>query len=52
VARRDWVTIRKHVAALRRFSPDLIPAYKELVRLMVSLAGYAFDRELRKALKA
>ncbi|HEV2425759.1 MAG TPA: Rossmann-like and DUF2520 domain-containing protein [Terriglobia bacterium] len=35
--RRDWKTIRKHQAALRRQAPDLLPLYRELLRLMLKL---------------
>ncbi|HEV2350049.1 MAG TPA: DUF2520 domain-containing protein [Terriglobia bacterium] len=37
--RGDWVTIQKHVAGLRRVVPEVLPAYRELVRLMAALAG-------------
>jgi predicted short-subunit dehydrogenase-like oxidoreductase (DUF2520 family) len=52
VVRRDWTTIRKHLAALRRFSPDLIPVYRALLRPMLRLAGQANDRELQKVIEA
>jgi predicted short-subunit dehydrogenase-like oxidoreductase (DUF2520 family) len=52
VVRRDWTTIQKHLAALRRFSPDLIPVYLALLRPMLRLAGQAPDSELRKVLRA
>jgi len=52
VVRRDWTTIQKHLAALRRFSPDLIPVYLALLRPMLRLAGQAPDGELRKVLRA
>ena len=51
VVRRDWTTIQKHLAALRRFSPDLIPVYLALLRPMLRLAGQAPDSELRKVLR-
>ncbi len=44
--RGDWVTIRKHLAALRDYSPDLIPVYKALVRDMLRLAGRRAPRGL------
>jgi len=50
VVRRDWVTIRKHLAALRRFSPDFVPAYSALLRPMLELAGQAGRGKLRKVL--
>lgn len=37
--RGDWPTIERHLAALRRFSPEVIPVYKALLREMLSLAG-------------
>jgi predicted short-subunit dehydrogenase-like oxidoreductase (DUF2520 family) len=39
VVRGDWPVIRRHLAALRRESPEIVPLYKELVRAMVRLAG-------------
>lgn len=38
-ARGDWPVIRRHLAALRREFPDVVPLYKELVRDMLRLAG-------------
>ena len=38
-ARGDWPVIRRHLAALRREFPDVVPLYKELVRAMLRLAG-------------
>lgn len=40
-ARGDWKTLERHVAELRRFGPEVVPAYRELVRLMLKLAGVA-----------
>ena len=37
--RGDWKTIRRHVAALRRSSPQIVPVYRALVRAMLQLAG-------------
>ncbi len=37
--RGDWATIRRHLEALRQFSPDLIPAYLGLLRPMARLGG-------------
>ena len=39
VARRDWPTVKLHLAALREFAPDVVPVYTELVRDMLRLAG-------------
>ncbi len=39
VPRGDWETLERHVAMLRRYSPELIPVHRELVRLMLRLAG-------------
>jgi len=38
-SRGDWSTINRHRAALRRVSPDLLPAYEALLRLMLRLSG-------------
>lgn len=38
-ARGDWPTIRRHLAALRRFSPAAIPVYTALLRAMLRLVG-------------
>jgi len=37
--RGDWRTIRGHLRALRRVSPEVIPLYRELLRAMLRLAG-------------
>lgn len=37
--RGDWETLQRHVAMLRRYSPELVPVHRELVRLMLRLAG-------------
>jgi len=39
VPRGDWPTVKRHLAALRRFAPDVVPVYTELVRDMLRLAG-------------
>jgi predicted short-subunit dehydrogenase-like oxidoreductase (DUF2520 family) len=52
VVRRDWTTIQKHLAALRRSFPDLIPVYIALLRPMLRLAGLAGNRELQTVLRA
>lgn len=38
-ARGDWSTLERHLAALRRTSPEVVPVYIELVRAMLRLAG-------------
>ncbi len=38
-ARGDWPTIRKHLRALRRKAPDLLPVYRALLDTMLRLAG-------------
>jgi predicted short-subunit dehydrogenase-like oxidoreductase (DUF2520 family) len=52
VVRRDWVTIRKHLAALRRFAPDFVSTYNALLRPMLKLAGQSDGGKLRKVLAA
>ncbi len=47
VVRGDWTTIRKHIAALRRTSPEALPAYLELLRLMAKLVSKKLPRDLR-----
>ncbi len=37
--RGDWQTLRRHLTALRRASPDIVPAYTELLRAMLRLSG-------------
>lgn len=49
--RGDWSTLEKHVTELQRFAPEVIPAYIELLNLMLRLAGSSPDRN-RKAHKA
>ncbi|HUZ45012.1 MAG TPA: Rossmann-like and DUF2520 domain-containing protein [Terriglobia bacterium] len=39
--RSDWETLERHLDQLRRFAPEVVPAYRELVRLMLKLAGVA-----------
>lgn len=39
--RGDWETLERHVAQLRRFAPEVVPAYRELLGLMLRLAGVA-----------
>lgn len=49
--RGDWPTLERHVAELQRFAPEVIPAYVELLNLMLRVAGASPDR-CRKAHKA
>lgn len=49
--RADWTTIRRHRATLRRFSPDVLPVYRELVRAMLHLAGERPPTVLQRAFK-
>jgi predicted short-subunit dehydrogenase-like oxidoreductase (DUF2520 family) len=37
-ARGDWVTLERHLAALRKASPEVVPLYRELLRAMLRLA--------------
>lgn len=37
--RGDWTTIRKHLAALRRYSPEMVPVYGALLPAIIRLAG-------------
>ena len=37
--RGDWATLQRHVAQLQHFAPEVIPAYVELVDLMLGMAG-------------
>ncbi len=37
--RGDWTTIRKHLAALKKGAPDLVPLYDELLHSMLRLSG-------------
>lgn len=39
--RGDWETLARHVAQLQHFAPEVVPAYRELVGLMLRLAGIA-----------
>ncbi|TAM80540.1 MAG: DUF2520 domain-containing protein [Acidobacteria bacterium] len=39
--RGDWTTLQRHIAELERFAPEVIPAYVELVDLMLKVAGRA-----------
>lgn len=37
--RGDWATIRRHLAALRRASPEFVPVYRSLLKAMLRLAA-------------
>ena len=37
--RGDWATLQRHIAQLQRFAPEVIPAYVELVDLMLDVGG-------------
>lgn len=41
--RGDWATLQRHIAELQRFAPEVIPAYVELVDLMLGVAGRSGD---------
>jgi predicted short-subunit dehydrogenase-like oxidoreductase (DUF2520 family) len=45
-SRGDFATLARHLAALRRHAPDLLPAYRELVRSTLKLAGRRAPRRL------
>lgn len=36
--RGDWATLQRHIAQLQRFAPEVIPAYVELVDLILGVA--------------
>ena len=38
VVRGDWPTVERHLAALRKVAPDLVPLYKEFLHGMLRLA--------------
>jgi predicted short-subunit dehydrogenase-like oxidoreductase (DUF2520 family) len=42
--RGDWVTLQRHIAELQCFAPEVIPAYVELVDLMLGVADGAQGR--------
>ncbi len=42
--RGDWATLQRHIAELQRFAPEVIPAYVELVDLMLGVADGARGR--------
>lgn len=45
--RGDWPVIRKHLRALRRSFPDIVPVYLELLRAMLRLAGRRPPQDLQ-----
>lgn len=47
--RGDWTTLERHIAQLQRFAPEMIPAYVELVDLMLLAAGSDSARGERAA---
>jgi predicted short-subunit dehydrogenase-like oxidoreductase (DUF2520 family) len=49
--RGDWATLQRHIAELQRFAPEVIPAYVEMVDLMLHVAGRSPHRS-RKATTA
>jgi predicted short-subunit dehydrogenase-like oxidoreductase (DUF2520 family) len=38
IARGDVVTIGRHIAALKKYAPDMLPLYKELGRFTIPIA--------------
>jgi predicted short-subunit dehydrogenase-like oxidoreductase (DUF2520 family) len=50
--RGDWKTLERHLAELQRFAPEVIPAYVELVDLMLGIAGGSHGGSGRKAVSA
>ena len=49
--RGDWLTIQRHLRALRRSAPDIIPLYRVLVRAMLRLTGRRLPPSLERILK-
>jgi predicted short-subunit dehydrogenase-like oxidoreductase (DUF2520 family) len=39
VVRGDWPTVERHLAALRKAAPDLVPLYREFLHGMLRLAA-------------
>jgi predicted short-subunit dehydrogenase-like oxidoreductase (DUF2520 family) len=37
--RGDWVTLRRHLAAIRQSAPEFEPVYQSLLQAMLTLAG-------------
>ena len=48
--RGDWQTLERHIQALRKAAPDLLPVYAALLRAMLRLARRRLPHSLRKAL--
>jgi predicted short-subunit dehydrogenase-like oxidoreductase (DUF2520 family) len=46
-SRGDWPVIRRHLRALGRSFPDIVPVYLELLRAMLRLAGRRLPRDLQ-----
>lgn len=42
--RGDWATLQRHIVELQRFAPEVIPAYVEMVDLMLDVAGRSRSR--------
>jgi predicted short-subunit dehydrogenase-like oxidoreductase (DUF2520 family) len=50
-ARGDWATLRAHLRALKRSTPDAVPLYGALLRRMLRLAGRRAPRDLQGILQ-
>ena len=48
--RGDWRVLRAHLRNLKRDAPHILPAYKALLKSMLSLAGRRPPRDLRRIL--
>lgn len=46
--RGDWATLQRHIVELQRFAPEVIPAYVEMVDLMLNVAGQPQGRSAKK----
>lgn len=46
--RGDWATLQRHIVELQRFAPEMIPAYVEMVELMLKVAGRPRGRSAKK----
>ena len=49
--RGDWQTVGRHLRALRRYSPDVVPVYVELLRAMLRLSGRRPGRIIERVLR-
>lgn len=47
--RGDWTTIRRHIHALKRASPEFVPVYQEMLRAMLRLSGKRVPRAVKEA---